>query len=688
MTNSSKHIEELLAIDTHWDSTQESTGDEQAVCYSKDGSKVTSIHMLLEDCDIPYGVTMICDYATKIDLEPLLVNVKLPESLVAIGVKAFIVQQSLEDFIIPNSVEIIKERAFDSAKIERLPDDNRIKILEKGAFYCSFLKGNIQLKSAVHIGADAFSYTEISSIELSDSLDTIGDLAFAHCKNIKSISIPKSVKHIGGGFVVGCKNLESIEFLCDNYIIEDGIIYNSDKTELVSSINPEGKVKVPHGVKRICNGAFYGTEITSITIPRSMRSIGDQAFANTKLKQITIPDTVVTLGEKIFSECENLKKIKLPKGLKIIANYTFNECDKITEIYLPESVVEIGEGAFLNCTRLKRINIPSKVTEIADSTFCFSGIRSIVIPDSVTKIGDYAFYDSELKYIELPESIETISNKALKGCNNICVAINKQSAKREMIKSILDCTKINYHSDISINYKIVTKRNNPKVFKNMDYLALGSPEELEIPLGITKVGNRAFEKCENLRSVVIPDTVTEIGEKAFSVCRGLRNIVIPASVSKINSNALSFCDRLDWAVLPEGLKEISSFLFFNCKYLEKIEIPNSVRKIDSYAFAFCWYLTSITIPDGVIRIEDSAFFYCLSLKEVNIPDSVKFIGFGAFGACVSIESITIPRSLEKIEGNIFFMCNVKQINVYEDCPIKDELLSMYGTKVTLLPSDR
>lgn len=702
-----KHIKELIAISTSRDNVTERKYDNLMLSYSEDGACVTSIHWVAEECVIPNGVRVICDDASWIDEEPLLETVTLPDTLQVIGERAFIMQQGLSSMNIPLSLEIVKKEAFKDSRFKHLPDDNNIKVFGDGSFMWSYLEGDIKLLSAVLIGNSAFTGTGITSVELSGSLLMLGDCAFGGCEKLKSITFPSSTKHIGGGVVSGCCNLEHIEILCEAYVLEDGVIYNSDKTELVSSINIEGTFRVPAGVKRICNSAFYSSNIRSIILPRSLKSIGDSAFSCSKLKRISIPDSVTEVGKCAFEYCADLKKIKLPKNLKVIESETFNSCGnievinlppelthigesafascvKIHSITLPDTLEEIGDSAFIYCESIRQINIPPLVTKLEENTFYGTSLKSVIIPEGVTRIEKSVFGDTELQFVKLPESIKEIADSAFEYCQGLVVALKKESAVREFVAGVLDKTRRHFYYDGFIKYKIVNERLKPKVFKDVDYLALGCPSDLVIPNGITRIAPRALQSSGELHSVVIPGSVTEIGEEAFNTCRELRSIVIPDTVKVLGSNALSFSDALVSVTLPASLTEISSFLFFNCTSLKNLALPSTVSEIGSYAFAFCKLLKEVNIPYGVTRIGDSAFYYCFNLKEIIIPNTVTFIGFAAFGACVSVESITIPSSVQEIEGDILFMSGIKILKVYEDCPVKEELVQMYGSRVEVV----
>ena len=69
-------------------------------------------------------------------------------------------------------------------------------------------------------------------------------------------------------------------------------------------------------------------------------------------------------------------------------------------------------------------------------------------------------------------------------------------------------------------------------------------ESVEIPSGVTSIGNYAFRNCTSLTSVLIPDSVTSIGSYAFYNCSSLVSIEIPSGVTSIGSYAFSGCSML------------------------------------------------------------------------------------------------------------------------------------------------
>ena len=67
---------------------------------------------------------------------------------------------------------------------------------------------------------------------------------------------------------------------------------------------------------------------------------------------------------------------------------------------------------------------------------------------------------------------------------------------------------------------------------------------VNIPDGITGIGDDAFRKYAALTSITIPLSVTSIGESAFAGCSSLTSITIPPSVTSIGGFAFYLCNNL------------------------------------------------------------------------------------------------------------------------------------------------
>ena len=112
----------------------------------------------------------------------------------------------------------------------------------------------------------------------------------------------------------------------------------------------------------------------------------------------------------------------------------------------------------------------------------------------------------------------------------------------------------------------------------------GTGGDVEIPVGVTKIGKFAFEKCSNLTSVVISEGVEVIGDGAFFSCENLQSVTFPESLRKIGEYTFGLCKGLQEIEFPEGITDISSGAFSSCNELKSVVIPNSIQHLTRWAF--------------------------------------------------------------------------------------------------------
>lgn len=104
---------------------------------------------------------------------------------------------------------------------------------------------------------------------------------------------------------------------------------------------------------------------------------------------------------------------------------------------------------------------------------------------------------------------------------------------------------------------------------------------IDIPKGVTKIGNEAFYGCTSLKSITIPNSVTSIGDYAFEDCCSLESINIPDSVTSIGFYAFLRCTSLKSITIPESVTSIGAESFWDCYNLTIKCYKNSVA--DEYA---------------------------------------------------------------------------------------------------------
>ena len=323
--------------------------------------------------------------------------------------------------------------------------------------------------------------------------------------------------------------------VCDSLIADtDGLIYDisldGTYAEVVGYVGTSERVRIA--------SEYKGLPVTNIY---------KDAFKNNKsITSVIIPDSVTTIGYNAFRECSSLTSVTIGDSVTSIGSSAFSDCSSLTSVTIGDSVTTIGSSVFWSCISL----------------------TSVMIGDSVTTIGSSVFYDC---------------NSALYTEYEYGLYVGDASNPYKMLVDL-----------VSKNLSTYTIHEDTRYIQGGVFSECSRLVKIDIPDGVTVIGDQAFYNCSSLTSVTIPDSVTTIGYSAFN----------------------------------------------NCSSLTSVTIGDSVTTIGERAFSNCTSLTSVTIGDSVTSIGYAAFNSCSSLTSVTIGDSVTSIGYAAFNSCPSLTSVT------------------------------------------------
>lgn len=136
----------------------------------------------------------------------------------------------------------------------------------------------------------AFSGSNITGIKINEGIESIGDDAFLNCANLLSVQLPDSLTTIGKNAFAWCKF----------------------KT-----------IKLPDNIIEIGEDAFKYSAIEYVVLPKKLAELKNSFNYCENLQSITLNENLTELKAYIFVGCPSLKSITIPANIKLIEAYTF-----------------------------------------------------------------------------------------------------------------------------------------------------------------------------------------------------------------------------------------------------------------------------------------------------------------------------------------------------------------------------
>ena len=466
---------------------------------------------------------------------------------------------------------------------------------------------------------------ESGVLTLPESVEKIGNGAFANLSGLKTIIIPGTVKEIG----------------------RDAFRNNADIERVV----------LQEGIEIIGTSAFYSCKkLTTINLPNSLTDIKFQAFMECDvLDNISIPNQITTINDFTFYGCDNLTNLKLSDNLQIINSAAFANCEKLNNIYLPINLKDIVYNSFDNCINLVNIEIAKENTK-----YTYSKENGMLLDKESNEI---IFISSSvlnnITTFSIPEGTITFKNDISRYTNIQTIIIPKSLEKINLIDLFPTSISNIEIAEGNTNF-VVENECLYNTDKTQLWLCFTKNTEANLANSIINVSEYAFKCAPNLENITFPDSVISIGSQALRDCRKLKNVYIGANASSIDP-IFKFNNYSGTVVIDEANPNYSienNELYNKDKsvlisILHDIQgdytVKDSVKKIGDRAFHYMSGMTSIILPEGLEEI-GASFNSCTGLKEIYIPNSVEKIASDAFNNSYNLMHIRIDKEPNTIEG--------------------------------------
>ena len=569
-------------------------------------------------------------------------------------------------------------------------------------------------KGITYVGTRAFyDCSEMTSVSLPTTLETMGADVFMYCTGLTSVTIPDGVTFISGDFFLGCTSLKSVT-LPDSLWETGGCTF------------------------------MYCTSLTSVRLPATLLSISWQMFKDCKsLTSLTIPRSVVNVMQDAFSGCTALKNVTYTgtaADWKALTIYSGNEaltranvrCTGSTVLTAPTLTLSVSKkgqptlkwnavsgaaGYQIWCSYDSGdrtgpwyhwlTNLDKGTASFTDDRELEKGWTYTYKVRAYTASGSMGTFSNEVTITYQPK--QTLAAPTVtaglddQGYPALTWPAVPDAAQYEVYRAASEdgnfaqlaaVTSNSYTNSAVLTdgaayyYKVRALDSDGEAGPFSDVVSVtytarpalvasgkcGDSASWKLDadgvLTITGAGpmadygQHASDNCapwrtyaNDIKKVVVQKGVTAIGSYAFASLERVTSVTIPEGVTSIGSSAFENCGLMAYGglgavTLPEGLTTIGSSAFSG-SYMDSLTLPESLRTIGGAAFEKS-PLKTLTIPGGVTSIGNGAF-KSSHLTSIQLPDGAQ-LGAMLFYQCYELTDVTLPADLTVIGDSMFENC--------------------------------
>lgn len=597
-------------------------------------------------------------------------------TVTAVSENAFKDNVNLKKIILPSTVEIIGDGAFENCPLLEevtFPDGNFVKSIGKRAFYdcVSLTKFTFSFLTA-NVGAEAFGgcvgVTEYVGLENSE-VTVIAEGTFYNNSALTSVALSNKVVEIGISSFEGCERAD-ISF-------------------------PNGNVVVSVGEK-----GFFGCGSLLKFDSEYIESLGNECFAECRsLALLSVPSYVLpadlfgSTKKGYFYEVKvNGKTIYVPQALH-----------SVTAVSGASSAIGYGilaDEFLFDFSSVKTAIVDRGIKTVGERAFGLSVAPTsseftVNFSNSVTEIKSYAFAGrNDMKKLVLPVSLVKIEEEAFGGLSNLKeVSVGDNAALEYVGKDSFKGTAWYEEYQGVVILGGVALGITEKYLNSMGKTVLTADDFKKV----TVIAPYAFYGNEKIVSVTIPDNVFRIYEMAFAECSALDEFnlspktnvgynEVSGGVSVYRGAILYGKDNLSSLTIGVGVSTEVLFgddvlpVAYPAEITSLTLVVGENTEIPADLYANLGFVKNLVVGEGVTSVRDGAFLNC-GAEKVILPSSVEYIGFndetveeitsgngsatylGTFGSSVKTIKIGENSRLSAIFPYAFSACGITEIEI-------------------------
>ncbi len=621
-----------------------------------DANKDPSTNRNITSVTIPEGVTEVQRYAFYNCTA--LKKVTLPKSIRFVREYAFYQDAALTDINLED-VETIGAHCFDGCTLLGVEKDGK-KTLDLGQMYavgsyafrdCTAL-AYLDLKALRNAGSYAFTgCTSLAQVDLTGArlsegifrgtgltsvtvpdVVTVPRYAFSNCEKLTEVTLPNKTFVLEEGVFSGCKVLGKVKLQAGTKFGQTlGVVFKDTQLEIFEvdpandKYSASGKYLTNRAGDTILFAAQKGLD-DALTIDSKYTTVASSAFSGAGIASVTF------------------------QGAVNIGDYAFASCEKLTAVHFAaEGAVTVGSNAFVNCPELATVENLKNAGTVGDYAFSVrtgNGTNKIetVEVGANAKYGEGVFFRSGLQSVTIGQNA-TFGTGAFQRCVRL-TTVNMPAEGG-----------VTFGTFCFANDSALTALDLSNVQKIEDGLCLACTSLKSVTLSAaTEIGDYAFADCGDINEITLNNNITSIGEGAFArysttgSAPAIRNINLPTGLTTLGDGAFLGCESLTSIAIPAGVTALPQLAFAYCTALVTATLPDTLTTIGDGAFAHCGSLTTVNL--GKVKIiGEQAFVEDLQLTAIDLA-AAEEVKYGAFAGSLVTGNISAPN-LKKIGGFAF-----------------------------------